>query len=95
MSIILRFNGVETEPVYYVQLASIASYYNTYNGGNTNNLMIIPFDLFTPTPSGTVNFSIMDKFEISFPSNFFNGYLYAVRYNLLKFKNGSASLQYI
>ena len=94
-SILLRFNKTETDLFSPLQMSNITSYYHTYNGGLNNNIVFIPFDLYTPSPSGTINFSILDKFEFIYPAGLFSGYLYAVRYNLLKFKNGAASLQYI
>ena len=93
-TITLRFKDVEDEPLSPIQLSNISSYYNTYNGGVNNSIIFIPFDLYTPMPTGSLNFSIMDKFEIK-QNGIFYKYLYAVRYNLLRFRNGAASLQYI
>jgi hypothetical protein len=94
MTSILRYNGVETESQF---LENFNNYYHTYQGYSTKNyVFIVPYSLLTFEHSGSTNFSFLDKFEFVYPINMIQGnYIYAVRYNILKFKNGCASLAYI
>ena len=91
-----RFNQVDTEPLYKPQLMDITAYYHSYKGYSTQNTIIfIPFGLYNASESGTVDFSALQTFEFKPSSDLSLGkYLYSVRYNVLKFENGAASLAY-
>lgn len=64
--------------------------------------MVIPFCLDTASvqPTGTLNFSRLDKFELVTPpsvplTTMITGqYLYGVGYNILDIRDGTASLMY-
>jgi hypothetical protein len=66
-------------------------------------LFVIPFCLNTSSAdhTGSLNFSRIDAFDLTYPStvdiySIFPGKtLYAVKYNILSFKNGQAGLKYI
>ena len=92
-----RFNQVDTEPLYNPQLIDIPAYYHSYNGYRpaVNNIVFIPFGLYNASESGTVDFSALQTFEFNPSSTLgMDKYLYSVRYNVLKFENGAASLVY-
>jgi len=93
---LLRFNQVDAEPLYNQQLIDIPAYYHSYNGYKpSSSIIFIPFGLYNAEESGTVNFSALQTFNFSPSSDLGLGtYLYAVRYNVLKFENGAASLAY-
>ena len=95
MTTVLKFNGISSEAFSNVQVTNVNMYYHSYNGKPYNGVMVIPFCLDLASDSGTTNFSKLDKFEIIYPQNFLIGtYIYAVRYNVLRFANGQASLLY-
>lgn len=97
-------NGVDVgESRHLFQWSDINEYYHTLNGYNTgSNVMVIPFCLDTASiqPTGTLNFSRLDKFEITSPPNIplttmlSGNYLYGVGYNILDINYGTASLLY-
>jgi hypothetical protein len=91
MTSILRYNGVDSEPQF---LRDFNNYYHTYQGYSIQNkVILIPYSLENIT--GNTNFSAIKKFEFAYSSNLFAGqYIYAVRYNVLKFKNGGASVAF-
>ena len=90
-----RFNQVDAEPLYAAQLKDLPAYYHSYNGYPGSSLIFIPFGLYNASESGTVDFSALQTFEFNPSSDLPLGkYLYAVRYNVLKFGNGAASLAY-
>ena len=94
---LLRFNQVDSEPLYNQQLIDIPAYYHSYNGyrPDQNKIFFIPFGLYNAEESGTANFSALQTFDLLPSSDLDLGtYLYAVRYNVLKFENGAASLAY-
>jgi len=93
---LLRFNQVDSEPLYNQQLIDIPAYYHSYNGYKPfNSIIFIPFGLYNAEESGTANFSALQTFDLLPSSDLALGtYLYAVRYNVLKFENGAASLAY-
>lgn len=84
------------------QWSDINSYYHTQNGYLLTNVLVIPFCLDTASvqPTGTLNFSRLDKFEIVTPpsvplTNMVSSqYIYGVGYNVMDIHNGSASLMY-
>jgi len=92
----LRFNQVDSEPLYTPQIRDLTAYYHSYNGYSAqNNIIFIPFGLYNASESGTVDFSALETFELKPATDLTLGqYLYAVRYNVLKFENGAASLAY-
>lgn len=95
MTTVLKFNGISSEEFRNIQVTDVNMYYHSYNGTPGASIMLLPFCLDTTTDSGTTNFSRLDKFEIFYPTTLLTGmYLYAVRYNVLKFANGKASLLY-
>jgi hypothetical protein len=96
MGTILRFNQeIETDPLDDVQLSGLALYYGTYNGGFNAGVSVVPFCLDMSKPSGTTNFSRIQDFQLVPTTTLFRGnYLYSVKYNVLKFANGQASLLY-
>lgn len=96
MTTILRFNNeIESEPFSNVQISDVNLYYYSYNGLPNSGVIVFPFCLDITSYSGSTNISRLGKFEIIYPQNFFLGtYIYAVRYNVLKFANGRASLLY-
>ena len=96
MGTILRFNQeIESDPLDDTQLTDLALYYGTYNGGFGSGVAVVPFCLELGKPSGTTNFSRIQDFQLVPTTTLFRGnYLYAVKYNVLKFANGQASLLY-
>jgi hypothetical protein len=95
MTTVLKFNGVSSAEFGNIQVTDVNMYYHSYNGTPGSQIMVLPFCLDTSADTGTTNFSRLDKFEIIYPQTLLTGmYLYAVRYNVLKFANGQASLLY-
>jgi hypothetical protein len=95
-STIIRYNNlVDSEPFSNVHISDINLYYHSYSGLPNSGIIVFPFCLDLAKVSGSINISRLDKFEIIYPKNLFNGnYIYSVRYNVLKFANGHASLLY-
>lgn len=85
-----------------VQWSDVNTYYHTQNGSLVSNVCVFPFCLNTASdqPTGTLNFSRLDKFEIVTPPRvpltqmIAGNYLYGVGYNILDIQNGMASLMY-
>lgn len=99
----LKVNSVDVgESRHLIQWSDVNTYYHTQNGYLLSNVLVIPFCLDTSSyqPTGTLNFSRLDKFEIVTPasvplSTIVSGsYMYAVGYNILDIRNGTASLMY-
>ena len=99
----VRVNDVdvgESQSLY--QWSDVKAYYHTQNGYLNSNVLIIPFCLDTASlqPTGTLNFSRIDKFEIMTPPQVplttmvLGQYLYAVGYNILEIDKGTSSLLY-
>jgi hypothetical protein len=99
-----QVNGTDVgESRHLEHWTNINTYYHAPNGYNRNsNVAVIPFCLDTTSyqPTGTLNFSRIDKFQIvtpptvPFTSMVQGPYLYAVGYNMLEIKNGTSSLLY-
>lgn len=99
----IRVNGVDVgQSRHLLQWTDVNTYYHTKNGWLASNVVVIPFCLDTSSyqPTGTLNFSRLDKFEIMTTSavpmtTLCTGpYMYAVGYNILEVSKGSASLLY-
>ena len=99
----IKVNSVDVgESRDLVQWSDVNAYYHTQNGYRLSDVMFIPFCLDTASvqPTGTLNFSRLDKFEIVTPSTIplqtmiFGQYLYGVGYNILDIRDGRASLMY-
>ena len=99
-----QVNGTDVgESRHLEQWTDVNAYYHAPNGYFSNtNVAVIPFCLDTTSyqPTGTLNFSRIDKFQIvtpptaPFTSMVTGSYLYAVGYNVLEIKDGTASLLY-
>jgi hypothetical protein len=98
-----QVNGVDVgESRHLGQWSDVNAYYHTLNGYLNGTVAVIPFCLDTSSfqPTGTLNFSRIDKFQIVTPptvplTNMASGqYMYAVGYNILEVKGGTASLMY-
>jgi hypothetical protein len=80
----------------------VNAYYHTQHGYLASSVAIVPFCLDTSSyqPTGTLNFSRIDKFEIAtppavpLPSMAAGQYMYAVGYNMIEIRNGTSSLLY-
>lgn len=91
-------NGVDlTESVVSIPFyTAVPSYYHTdYSSSNAENIFLYSFGLNTNKhqPSGTLNFSRLDSFQIHCDQPV-NKNIYAVNYNVLRFQNGMAGLTY-
>jgi len=99
-----QVNGTDVgESRHLDQWTNINTYYHTPNGYfRDTDVAVIPFCLDTTSyqPTGTLNFSRIDKFQIvtpptvPFTSMVTGSYLYAVGYNVIEIKDGTASLLY-
>lgn len=98
-----QVNGVDIgESRHLAQWTDVNAYYHTQQGYLNGNIAIIPFCLDTSSyqPTGTLNFSRIDKFEIStpptvpLPSMATGPYMYAVGYNIIEIRDGTSSLLY-
>jgi hypothetical protein len=98
-----QVNGVDIgESRHITQWTDVNAYYHTQHGYLASNVAIVPFCLDTSSyqPTGTLNFSRIDKFEIAtppavpLPSMATGQYMYAVGYNMLEIRNGTSSLLY-
>jgi hypothetical protein len=99
----IKVNSADVyEYQHLIQWSDVNSYYHTRNGYLSANMLVIPFCLDTASvqPTGTLNFSRLDKFEIVTPpsvplTTMLSGqYIYGVGYNIIDIHNGSASLMY-
>jgi hypothetical protein len=99
----LIVNSVDVgESRHLIQWSDVNTYYHTQNGYLLANVFVIPFCLDTTSvqPTGTLNFSRLDKFELVTPPTvplrtmITGQYLYGVGYNILDIHNGNASLMY-
>jgi hypothetical protein len=99
----LKVNSVDVgEYRHLIQWSDVNTYYHTQNGYLLSNVLVIPFCLDTASvqPTGTLNFSRLDKFELVTPPSvpltamITGQYLYAVGYNILDIQDGTASLMY-
>lgn len=99
----LRINSIDIgESRHLAQWSDVNTYYHTRNGYLLSNVMVIPFCLDTSMtqPTGTLNFSRIDKFQLITPpavplTSILTGqYLYAVGYNILDIRDGQTSLLY-
>ena len=99
----MRINGVDIgESRHLLQWSDINTYYHTKNGYLLSNVLVIPFCLDTASyqPTGTLNFSRLDKFELVTPTStplttmLTGNYMYAVGYNILDIRDGTCSLLY-
>ena len=91
-------NGVDlTESVVSIPFyTTVPSYYHTdYSSSNAENIFLYSFGLNTNKhqPSGTLNFSRLDSFQIHC-DQVINKNIYAVNYNVLRIQNGMAGLTY-
>jgi hypothetical protein len=86
-----------------LQWVDLNHYYHTPHGYYSySNVAVIPFCLDTTSyqPTGTLNFSRIDAFQIVSPDNVplttmsASQYMYATNYNMLELKNGISSLLY-
>jgi hypothetical protein len=98
-----QVNGTDIgESRHLAQWTDVNTYYHTQNGYLNGDVAVIPFCLDTSSfqPTGTLNFSRIDKFQIVTPtavpltSMCTGQYMYAVGYNVLEVKGGTASLLY-
>ena len=98
-----QVNGVDIgESRHLVQWTDVNAYYHTQHGYLASNVAIVPFCLDTSSyqPTGTLNFSRIDKFEIAtppavtLPSMAAGQYMYAVGYNIIEIRDGTSSLLY-
>ena len=98
-----QVNGVDIgESRHLTQWTDVNAYYHTQHGYLASDVAIVPFCLDTSSyqPTGTLNFSRIDKFEIAtppavpLPSMATGQYMYAVGYNMLEIRNGTSSLLY-
>lgn len=101
----LRINAVDIGDYrHIIHWSDMYMYYHTKNGYQlfSSNVMVIPFCLDTAMvqPTGTLNFSRLDKFEIVTPPSFplsnvvTGGYLYGVGYNVLEIRDGTSQILY-
>ena len=99
----IKVNSVDVgQSRHLIQWSDVNTYYHTRNGYLLSDVMLIPFCLDTAStqPTGTLNFSRLDKFEFVTPttvplSRMLSGdYMYGVGYNVLDIRNGTASLMY-
>lgn len=99
----IKVNSADVnEYQHLAQWSDVNSYYHTQNGYLLTDVLVIPFCLDTASvqPTGTLNFSRLDKFEIVTPpsvplTTMLTGqYIYGVGYNVIDIHNGSASLMY-
>jgi hypothetical protein len=99
----IKVNSADVnEYQHLIQWSDVNSYYHTQNGYLLTNVLVIPFCLDTASvqPTGTLNFSRLDNFEIVTPpsvplTTMLTGqYIYGVGYNVIDIHNGSASLMY-
>lgn len=99
----IKVNSVDVgDSRHLIQWSDVNTYYHTQNGYLLSDVMVIPFCLDTASvqPTGTLNFSRLDKFELVTPASvplttMISGqYLYGVGYNILDIKDGLASLMY-
>lgn len=91
-------NGVDlTESAVSIPFyTAVPSYYHTdYSSSNAENIFLYSFGLNTNKhqPSGTLNFSRLDSFQIHCDAPV-NKNIYAVNYNVLRVQNGMAGLTY-
>ena len=95
-----QINGRDVGPYMHASphYTTISSYYHTGNAVTTaaSNVFIKPFCLDTcqPQPTGTLNFSRLDKFLVQSETDNLTENIYAVNYNLLRIKNGMAGVVY-
>jgi hypothetical protein len=99
----IKINSADVNEYQYLpQWSDVNPYYHTQNGYLLANVLVIPFCLDTASvqPTGTLNFSRLDNFEIVTPpsvplTTMLTGqYIYGVGYNVIDIHNGSASLMY-
>lgn len=101
----VRINSSDvTDYRHLIQFSDMYMYYHTQNGYQlfSSNVMVIPFCLETSSvqPTGTLNFSRLDKFEIVTPPSvplttmIPGSYLYGVGYNILEIRDGTSSILY-
>lgn len=99
----VKINSVDVgESRHLIQWSDVNTYYHTRNGYLLSDVLVVPFCLDTESvqPTGTLNFSRLDKFELVTPSSvpltkmLVGDYMYGVGYNVLDIHNGTASLMY-
>lgn len=85
-----------------IQWSDVNMYYHTPHSYLLSNVFVIPFCLDTASvqPTGTLNFSRLDTFEIVTPTSvplttmLTGPYIYGVGYNILEICDGTASFLY-
>jgi hypothetical protein len=97
--VLIQINGIDIGDYKYAcpHFTQIPSYYHVpFSQSNSRSYFIVPFCLETSKfqPTGSLNFSRLDSFQIMSKSMNINRTVYGVNYNILRIQNGMGGLMY-
>ena len=97
--VLIQINGVDIGDYKYAcpHFTQIPSYYHVpFSQSNSKSYFLVPFCLETSKfqPTGSLNFSRIDSFQIVSKSQNIDTPIYGVNYNILRVQNGMGGLMY-